>query len=102
MAGEGGVGEPNASASSEPSDSVSQNGSVAGTNPDDDVPQDQNESEQLAVTSPDELHLTEEWFHGKITRDEAVTLLRKHTDLGNGVFLVRESTTFIGDYSLSF
>lgn len=37
------------------------------------------------------------WFHGKITRDEAESLLRPRED---GLFLVRESTNFPGDYTL--
>ena len=37
------------------------------------------------------------WFHGKITRDEAEELLIPRKD---GLFLVRESTNFPGDYTL--
>lgn len=37
------------------------------------------------------------WFHGKITRDEAERLLQPPKD---GLFLVRESTNFPGDYTL--
>ncbi|XP_076062792.1 tyrosine-protein kinase CSK-like isoform X2 [Oratosquilla oratoria] len=37
------------------------------------------------------------WFHGKITRDEAENLLTPRED---GLFLVRESTNFPGDYTL--
>lgn len=37
------------------------------------------------------------WFHGKISREEAENLLRPRTD---GLFLVRESTNFPGDYTL--
>ncbi|XP_055925701.1 tyrosine-protein kinase CSK-like [Argiope bruennichi] len=37
------------------------------------------------------------WFHGKITRDEAEQLLQPRED---GLFLVRESTNFPGDYTL--
>lgn len=37
------------------------------------------------------------WFHGKITRDEAERLLQPYKD---GLFLVRESTNFPGDYTL--
>lgn len=37
------------------------------------------------------------WFHGKISREEAETLLQPRTD---GLFLVRESTNFPGDYTL--
>ena len=37
------------------------------------------------------------WFHGKISRDKAEDLLRPRED---GLFLVRESTNFPGDYTL--
>ncbi|XP_071035198.1 tyrosine-protein kinase CSK [Parasteatoda tepidariorum] len=37
------------------------------------------------------------WFHGKITREEAEILLQPRED---GLFLVRESTNFPGDYTL--
>ena len=41
------------------------------------------------------------WFHGKITRDEAERLLRPSCpDSKDGLFLVRESTNFPGDYTL--
>ena len=39
------------------------------------------------------------WFHGKISRDEAERLLRP-SDSSDGLFLVRESTNFPGDYTL--
>jgi len=51
---------------------------------------------------PEEMHVTEEWFHGKIDKDIAKQRLLEQKSKGNGVFLVRESATFIGDYSLSF
>uniref|UniRef100_A0A1I8AVM3 Phosphoinositide phospholipase C n=1 Tax=Steinernema glaseri TaxID=37863 RepID=A0A1I8AVM3_9BILA len=51
---------------------------------------------------PEEMHVTEEWFHGKIDRDTAKVRLMEQREKGNGVFLVRESSTFIGDYSVSF
>ncbi|VVC96133.1 unnamed protein product, partial [Leptidea sinapis] len=52
----------------------------------------------------DELHFGESWFHGKLAgnRQEAENLLRLHSHLGDGTFLVRESVTFVGDYCLSF
>lgn len=37
------------------------------------------------------------WFHGKISRDEAERALHPRTD---GLFLIRESTNFPGDYTL--
>ncbi|XP_014241973.1 1-phosphatidylinositol 4,5-bisphosphate phosphodiesterase gamma-1 isoform X2 [Cimex lectularius] len=51
-----------------------------------------------------ELHFGETWFHGKLSggRAEAESLLKSYKHLGDGTFLVRESETFIGDYSLSF
>ncbi|TMS35784.1 hypothetical protein L596_003107 [Steinernema carpocapsae] len=51
---------------------------------------------------PEEMHVTEEWFHGKIDREVAKARLNEHMDKGNGIFLVRQSSTFIGDYSVSF
>ncbi|XP_037072934.1 LOW QUALITY PROTEIN: 1-phosphatidylinositol 4,5-bisphosphate phosphodiesterase gamma-1-like, partial [Pollicipes pollicipes] len=52
----------------------------------------------------DELHFGEKWFHGRLQggRQRAEQLLREYSYLGNGTFLVRESETFVGDYSLSF
>ncbi|CAG2068465.1 unnamed protein product, partial [Timema podura] len=52
----------------------------------------------------DELHFSEKWFHGKLPggRAEAEDLLHDYSYLGDGTFLVRESETFVGDYSLSF
>lgn len=66
-----------------------------------------NESERERANKDvpqDELHFGECWFHGKLTgnRQEAEELLKKHSHLGEGRFLVRESVTFIGDYCLSF
>ena len=41
------------------------------------------------------------WFHGKIKREEAEKLLLKDVqDAPDGMFLVRESTNFPGDYTL--
>ena len=37
------------------------------------------------------------WFHGKITRELAEELLQPRTD---GLYLIRESTNFPGDYTL--
>ena len=50
-----------------------------------------------------ELHLKEKWFHGKLAsgRPDAERLLADYQSV-NGSFLVRESATFTGDYSLSF
>lgn len=70
----------------------------------------------LSVSSPlqefnnNELHFTEKWFHGKLGggrdgRQIAEKLLHEYcTETGgkDGTFLVRESETFVGDYTLSF
>ena len=50
------------------------------------------------------MHYSEKWFHGKLegSRDMAEALLKEYSYLGDGTFLVRESYTFVGDYSLSF
>ena len=52
--------------------------------------------------SSHEMHFSEKWFHGKLSRQVAEDLLRNYTHLGDGAFLVRESDTFVGDFSLSF
>lgn len=57
----------------------------------------------------EELHFSEPWFHGKLgskgseaSRVVAQRLLQRYSSLGEGTFLVRESETFVGDYTLSF
>ena len=52
----------------------------------------------------EELHFSEKWFHGKLEggRARAEHLLEEYSYLGDGTFLVRESDTFVGDFSLSF
>lgn len=75
-----------------------------------DTEAEEEEEEEAAFHRPkegvpnDELHFSEKWFHGKLSggRAEAEELLRKYSSLGDGTFLVRESETFVGDYSLSF
>ena len=48
--------------------------------------------------APKEVKVTKmPWFHGKISRDTAEKLLSPRAD---GLFLVRESTNFPGDYTL--
>lgn len=57
-----------------------------------------------------ELHSNEKWFHGKLGagrdgRHIAERLLTEYcieTGAPDGSFLVRESETFVGDYTLSF
>ncbi|KAH8414921.1 hypothetical protein KR215_010812 [Drosophila sulfurigaster] len=62
------------------------------------------QQKQKDTSANDELHFGENWFHGKLEggRPEADQLLEKYKHLGDGTFLVRESATFVGDYSLSF
>jgi phosphatidylinositol phospholipase C gamma-1 len=58
----------------------------------------------LQRNNRDELHFGEKWFHGALPggRAGAEQLLQQHSYLGDGTFLVRESATFVGDYTLSF
>lgn len=57
-----------------------------------------------SVVSNEELHFSEQWFHGHIPngRDASEELLRTYSHLGDGTFLVRSSVTFVGEYCLSF
>jgi phosphatidylinositol phospholipase C gamma-1 len=52
----------------------------------------------------EELHYSEKWFHGYLKggREAAIRLLLQYSHLGDGTFLVRDSETFVGDFSLSF
>ena len=52
---------------------------------------------------PVDMHLREKWFHGKLPkgRPDAERLLAESLDT-NGAFLVRQSATFTGDFSISF
>ncbi|EYC28492.1 hypothetical protein Y032_0007g3253 [Ancylostoma ceylanicum] len=50
---------------------------------------------------PEEQHITEEWFHGHCGRDEARNRILEHKDKGNGLFMVRDSNLFLGDFSLT-
>ncbi|XP_011187776.2 1-phosphatidylinositol 4,5-bisphosphate phosphodiesterase gamma-1 [Zeugodacus cucurbitae] len=81
----------------------------AGGADDDDNAVSQNSAATLMPKTKDnfaneELHFGENWFHGKLEggRQEADQLLEAYKHLGDGTFLVRESATFVGDYSLSF
>uniref|UniRef100_F6WWF3 1-phosphatidylinositol 4,5-bisphosphate phosphodiesterase gamma n=1 Tax=Macaca mulatta TaxID=9544 RepID=F6WWF3_MACMU len=66
--------------------------------------------EPAQVSSSTELHSNEKWFHGKLGagrdgRHIAERLLTEYcieTGAPDGSFLVRESETFVGDYTLSF
>ncbi|KAF7237177.1 1-phosphatidylinositol 4,5-bisphosphate phosphodiesterase gamma-1 [Varanus komodoensis] len=72
--------------------------------------EDEEETEQKEEFSNSELHFSEKWFHGKLGggrdgRQIAEKLLHDYcTETGgkDGTFLVRESETFVGDYTLSF
>ncbi|XP_054273965.1 1-phosphatidylinositol 4,5-bisphosphate phosphodiesterase gamma-1-like [Macrosteles quadrilineatus] len=84
--------------------------SFHGNEENDDDTENEDEENHTSFQRPkegvpnDELHFGEKWFHGKLAggRSEAEDLLRKFARLGDGTFLVRESETFVGDYSLSF
>uniref|UniRef100_A0A1A8KWB6 1-phosphatidylinositol 4,5-bisphosphate phosphodiesterase gamma n=1 Tax=Nothobranchius kuhntae TaxID=321403 RepID=A0A1A8KWB6_NOTKU len=68
------------------------------------------EEEHREVANAMEQHVTEKWFHGKLGagrdgRQIAERLLSDYcqeTGAPDGSFLVRESETFVGDYTLSF
>ncbi|XP_055508151.1 1-phosphatidylinositol 4,5-bisphosphate phosphodiesterase gamma-1 [Leucoraja erinacea] len=70
----------------------------------------EDEEEQREPSVGTDLHVTEKWFHGKLGagrdgRQIAERLLTEYcieTAAPNGSFLVRESETFVGDYTLSF
>uniref|UniRef100_A0A8D2Q4N1 1-phosphatidylinositol 4,5-bisphosphate phosphodiesterase gamma n=1 Tax=Varanus komodoensis TaxID=61221 RepID=A0A8D2Q4N1_VARKO len=70
----------------------------------------EDEEEQKEASNSAELHSTEKWFHGKLGagrdgRQIAERLLSEYcieTGAPDGSFLVRESETFVGDYTLSF
>uniref|UniRef100_A0A8C8VG69 Phosphoinositide phospholipase C n=1 Tax=Pelusios castaneus TaxID=367368 RepID=A0A8C8VG69_9SAUR len=72
--------------------------------------EDEEEAEQKEEFNNNELHFSEKWFHGKLGggrdgRQIAEKLLHEYcTETGgkDGTFLVRESETFVGDYTLSF
>lgn len=75
-----------------------------------DSNEDEDDTSQMGnnPTPNDELHFSEPWFHGKIEkvgdkppRMVAEELLTQHQK-GDGTFLVRDSDTFKGDYTLSF
>ncbi|XP_069076995.1 1-phosphatidylinositol 4,5-bisphosphate phosphodiesterase gamma-1-like isoform X1 [Pleurodeles waltl] len=72
--------------------------------------EDEEEAEPKEEFNNNELHFSEKWFHGKLGggrdgRQIAEKLLHEYcTETGgkDGTFLVRESETFVGDYTLSF
>uniref|UniRef100_A0A3P8XA37 1-phosphatidylinositol 4,5-bisphosphate phosphodiesterase gamma n=1 Tax=Esox lucius TaxID=8010 RepID=A0A3P8XA37_ESOLU len=70
----------------------------------------EDEEEHREVCNGMDQHITEKWFHGKLGagrdgRQIAERLLSEYcleTGAPDGSFLVRESETFVGDYTLSF
>uniref|UniRef100_A0A8C9SBK4 1-phosphatidylinositol 4,5-bisphosphate phosphodiesterase gamma n=1 Tax=Scleropages formosus TaxID=113540 RepID=A0A8C9SBK4_SCLFO len=70
----------------------------------------EDEEEHREVSNGMDQHVTEKWFHGKLGagrdgRQIAERLLSEYcleTGAPDGSFLVRESETFVGDYTLSF
>ncbi|XP_016102769.1 1-phosphatidylinositol 4,5-bisphosphate phosphodiesterase gamma-1-like [Sinocyclocheilus grahami] len=70
----------------------------------------EDEEEHREVSNAMDQHVTEKWFHGKLGagrdgRQIAERLLSEYcleTGAPDGSFLVRESETFVGDYTLSF
>ncbi|KAK1173901.1 1-phosphatidylinositol 4,5-bisphosphate phosphodiesterase gamma-1-like isoform X1 [Acipenser oxyrinchus oxyrinchus] len=71
---------------------------------------EEEEEEHKEVSNNNELHFNEKWFHGKLGggrdgRQIAEKLLHEYCgEIGgkDGTFLVRESETFVGDFTLSF
>uniref|UniRef100_A0A8C1MKN7 1-phosphatidylinositol 4,5-bisphosphate phosphodiesterase gamma n=1 Tax=Cyprinus carpio TaxID=7962 RepID=A0A8C1MKN7_CYPCA len=70
----------------------------------------EDEEEHREICNSMDQHVTEKWFHGKLGagrdgRQIAERLLSEYcleTGAPDGSFLVRESETFVGDYTLSF
>uniref|UniRef100_A0A671MI45 1-phosphatidylinositol 4,5-bisphosphate phosphodiesterase gamma n=1 Tax=Sinocyclocheilus anshuiensis TaxID=1608454 RepID=A0A671MI45_9TELE len=70
----------------------------------------EDEEEHREISNAMDQHVTEKWFHGKLGagrdgRQIAERLLSEYcleTGAPDGSFLVRESETFVGDYTLSF
>uniref|UniRef100_A0A674BH07 Phosphoinositide phospholipase C n=1 Tax=Salmo trutta TaxID=8032 RepID=A0A674BH07_SALTR len=67
------------------------------------------ETSHYQTCNNNEQHCAERWFHGKLGggrdgRQVAEKLLQEYCEGGgkDGTFLVRESETFVGDYTLSF
>ncbi|KAM6962657.1 1-phosphatidylinositol 4,5-bisphosphate phosphodiesterase gamma-1-like isoform 1-T1 [Aplochiton taeniatus] len=71
--------------------------------------EEEEEDEGKEECNNNEQHCAERWFHGKLGggrdgRQVAEKLLQEYCEAGakDGTFLVRESETFVGDYTLSF
>lgn len=67
-----------------------------------EVVEDADRETPLAGFGPCSLALerSQQWFHGRISRETAEMILRQHGSR-NGAFLIRESTHFPGDFTLS-
>ncbi|XP_067086423.1 1-phosphatidylinositol 4,5-bisphosphate phosphodiesterase gamma-1-like isoform X2 [Osmerus mordax] len=72
-------------------------------------PEEEEEEESKEECNNNEQHGCERWFHGRLGggrdgRQVAEKLLQEYCEGGakDGTFLVRESETFVGDYTLSF
>uniref|UniRef100_A0A665WT05 1-phosphatidylinositol 4,5-bisphosphate phosphodiesterase gamma n=1 Tax=Echeneis naucrates TaxID=173247 RepID=A0A665WT05_ECHNA len=70
---------------------------------------DEEDDDEGKECNNNEQHCAERWFHGKLGggrdgRQVAEKLLQEYCEGGakDGTFLVRESETFVGDYTLSF
>uniref|UniRef100_A0A8C9VE57 1-phosphatidylinositol 4,5-bisphosphate phosphodiesterase gamma n=1 Tax=Scleropages formosus TaxID=113540 RepID=A0A8C9VE57_SCLFO len=70
---------------------------------------EEEDDESKEECNNNEQHCAERWFHGKLGggrdgRQVAEKLLQEYCEGGgkDGTFLVRESETFVGDYTLSF
>ncbi|KAJ8303617.1 hypothetical protein KUTeg_020013 [Tegillarca granosa] len=72
--------------------------------PEQDDERDEDSQSTMEERPQDELHFSEQWFHGKLEggRKKGEEILQQNSALGDGAFLVRESDTFVGDFSLSF
>ncbi|XP_019629361.1 PREDICTED: 1-phosphatidylinositol 4,5-bisphosphate phosphodiesterase gamma-1-like isoform X4 [Branchiostoma belcheri] len=75
---------------------------------DDDEEDEEEDEDQIPEDIPiQELHFSEPWFYGKVPggRKAADKMLREYVrtkSAPDGCFLVRDSDTFVGDFSLTF
>nr|XP_039265386.1 1-phosphatidylinositol 4,5-bisphosphate phosphodiesterase gamma-1-like isoform X1 [Styela clava] len=60
-----------------------------------------NDSSKNLTSAISELHYSENWYHGSKDRSSIERLLREYAG-PDGSFVVRDSSTFIGNYTLSF
>ncbi|XP_055354504.1 LOW QUALITY PROTEIN: 1-phosphatidylinositol 4,5-bisphosphate phosphodiesterase gamma-1-like [Paramacrobiotus metropolitanus] len=47
-------------------------------------------------------HVDQPWFHGRLRGEKAKEMILSSAHLGDGTFLIRDNTTYMGDYMLSF